>query len=83
VWWYTPVFPALGKLKLEDLEFKASQSYWGGGGKGRKVQTETVKKFNDNSTVNSRVILNVFYGNVFFFRMLCDHLPITITKSYC
>jgi hypothetical protein len=26
-WWYTPVVPALGRLKQEDGEFKASLGY--------------------------------------------------------
>jgi hypothetical protein len=27
VWWYTPVIPALGKLRKEDHEFEASLGY--------------------------------------------------------
>jgi hypothetical protein len=27
VWWYTPVIPALGRQKQEDLVFKASLGY--------------------------------------------------------
>jgi hypothetical protein len=26
-WWYTPVIPALGRLRQEDLEFEASLGY--------------------------------------------------------
>jgi hypothetical protein len=26
-WWYTPVIPALGRLRQEDLEFEASMDY--------------------------------------------------------
>jgi hypothetical protein len=27
VWWYTPVIPALRRLRQEDLEFEASLGY--------------------------------------------------------
>jgi hypothetical protein len=26
-WWYTPVIPALGRLRQKDLEFKARRCY--------------------------------------------------------